>query len=343
MRAAWASMSRAACGALVVSLAGGCARSPHGGVLSPAGPAARSLSTLGTVVLAVVGAVAFGMVVLVVWAALRRRGTLETHEPIDVGGGQRWIFFGGFVLPTVVLCAFFIAALRTMNAFPLHDSRGYKADIRVVGRQWWWEIQYLGDDPSKRVTTANEFHVPVGWPVEIELESRDVIHSFWIPSLHGKVDLIPGRTNRIRIEADTPGVYLGQCAEYCGTEHALMRMMVVAEPLDEYERWLHHEAQPAAPPRDLQAMTGQHLFEQKACSLCHTVRGTRALATIGPDLTHVAERKAIAAESLPNSPAFLSAWVTHAQSLKPAAEMPNLTELNGDELRAIAHYVEGLQ
>ncbi len=314
----------------------------HPSVFAPAGPASRSIATLGGWVTGIFCVVAVVVIGLVAVAAFRRRGTLETHEPFDAGGGHKWILIGGFAVPSVILAVIFVATLGTIDRFPLHDGEHYRPDIRVVGRQWWWEVQYVGDK-TLVATTANEIHVPLGWPVEIELESRDVIHSFWVPALHGKVDLVPGRKNRIRIVADEAGRYEGQCAEYCGLQHSRMMFAVVAEPMEDYQRWLAHQAEPAKAPSSPEAARGLELFETKACGLCHTVRGSRAGGGVGPDLTHLASRQGIAANSYPRSRAYLQAWITHAQSLKPGNQMPNVTAMTGDELNAIATYLEGLQ
>ena len=312
-------------------------------VFAPAGPAARAIAHLGLGVLGAFGVIAVVVLVLLIVGALRRSGSFEEHAAPDVGGGQYWLLIGGFVVPAVVLCVVLVATLRTVDRFPLHDDGHYRADIRLVGRQWWWEVQYEGQRDSTRIITANEIHIPTNWPVEIELESRDVIHSFWVPALHGKVDLIPGHPNRIQIQADQVGRYEGECSQYCGAQHTLMKFAVIAQPLAEYESWLAHEAEPALAPSDAQAVAGQALFESHACSVCHTVRGTAALASVGPDLTHLALRKTIAANSYPNSRAYLEAWVTHAQSLKAGAQMPDLTDFSGEELQALTHYLGGLK
>ena len=193
------------------------------------------------------------------------------------------------------------------------------------------------------MTTANEIHIPVGRPVNIDLASSDVIHSFWVPALHGKVDLIPSMTNRIRIEADQPGVYRGRCAEYCGAEHAHMLLLVVADPPDRFERWLADQRKPGAEPQTDQQTEGQQLFLNGPCANCHTVAGTLAQGKVGPDLTHFGSRKALAANSFENNPANLEAWITHAQSLKPAAAMPDITEFNGHDLQAVTAYLRNLR
>jgi len=311
-------------------------------VFVEAGPAARSIGNLGLGTLIAVSVIAALVLVLLVIAAVRRRGSFAEHAPVDVGGGHSLVFVGGFLTPTIVLALILLATLSTVSRFPLHEEGHFRPDLRIVSRQWWWEIDYEGDGHSTRVITANELHLPTGWPVEIQLESADVIHSFWVPALHGKVDLVPGHPNRIRIQADTPGRYSGQCAEFCGAQHALMNFVVVAEPLDSYEAWLAHQASPAQPPRDADAQRGQALFEDHACALCHTIRGSSALASVGPDLTHFASRSLLAA-NFPNNRAYLEAWATHAQSLKPGAQMPDIPHFTGDELRSLTHYLEGLQ
>lgn len=311
-------------------------------MLSPAGPGARSLARIGSVAL-----IAFSVTTLVTWAllafvALRRRGSLDSHESPEVGGGHRWILIGGILIPGLTFGAFFLWTLLSMDDFPLHTEEQHAAEIRITGHQWWWEVQYLGDSPHRSVTTANELHLPVGQAVELELASQDVVHSFWVPRLHGKVDLVPGWKNHLRIQADAPGTYEGQCSEFCGAQHANMRLLVVAETPEDYARWIQSQLAAAAAPADELAARGQLLFESKACGLCHTVRGTGALGSVGPDLTHLATRQRIAANSVPNTHAYLTAWAVQAQSLKPGVEMPNVNDFTGPELEALVHFLEGL-
>ena len=308
-----------------------------------AGPASRAIGKLGAWVLVILLIAAIVSTALLVVAAVRRRGTFGEHAGVDTGGGHLLIYIGGFLTPIVVLGVVLFATLRTVNRFPLHEDGHFRADIRVVSRQWWWEIDYEGDGHSTRVVSANELHIPTNWPIEIQLESRDVIHSFWVPALHGKVDLVPGHVNRIRLEADVPGRYPGECAEFCGPQHALMNFTVVAQPLAEYEAWLAHEAAPADPPNTEDVARGRALFEGHACGLCHRVRGTSAQASVGPDLTHFASRAELAAGSYPNDRAYLEAWATHAQSLKPGAQMPDITDFSGAELQSLTHFLESLR
>lgn len=317
-------------------------------MMSPGGPAAHNLANLGWFILLLFCAVALAMWVLIAWAALRRRGTFEEHAPVDVGGGQPWILVGGFTIPFIILAVVYVVGLASMSAFPLegphmNTPQMAPADIRLVGQQWWWKVEYVKGPLQQYVTTANEIHIPVGLPVDIDLTSSDVIHSFFVPTLHGKVDLIPGQMNRIRIEADRPGIYRGRCAEYCGAQHAHMEFLVVAQAPADYEAWMARQMQDASPPVTEQEIHGRQLFLDKACVLCHTVRGTIAHGRVGPDLTHIGSRLSLAANTTPNDAANLEAWVTHAQSLKPETVMPNLTEFKGDELRDLVAYLQQLR
>jgi cytochrome c oxidase subunit II len=214
--------------------------------------------------------------------------------------------------------------------------------IDVTGYQWWWDVTYENPTPSLRVKTANELHIPVGRQIRIQLQSSDVIHSFWVPNLHGKMDLIPGRQNVIWLQADTPGVYRGQCAEYCGLQHANMAFTVVAEPSDDFERWLMAQRRPAPPPSTPDAQRGLQIVERGPCAMCHSVMGTSAGGRTAPDLTHVATRSTIAAGTAPNTRGYLAGWIADPQHLKPGAKMP-ATGLSADELQAVLTYLETLR
>lgn len=286
------------------------------------------------------------MWVLIAWATMRRKGRLEEHEPVDAGGGQGWIAVGGLLIPLAVLCVFFVLGLRLLASFPIHDpmnQRVLKPDILVIGHQWWWEVQYLDGPVSEHFTTANEIHVPANRPVTLEVESQDVIHSFWVPALHGKVDMIPGHPNFIRIEASHPGNFNGQCASFCGEEHALMRLLVVAQTPYNYHAWVEEQLKPAAAPTNPDAVAGEQIFVTGACSMCHTVRGTTAGGRVAPDLTHIASRQYLAANVFPNNTGNLEAWITHAQSMKPDAQMPNLTQFTGTQLQQLTDYLQQLK
>lgn len=312
--------------------------------LNPAGPAARSISWLSWfiyITFIVVGLIMWG---LLIWVAVRRRGTLAEHEPVDIGGGQEWILTGGFLIPLTILATIFVLGMTTLAAFPVHDRIEHEhPDIRVTAHQWWWQLDYLGGPPDQHFTSANEIHIPVGRPVDLELMSADVIHSFWVPRLHGKEDLIPGQPNLLRIQADQPGTFTGQCAEFCGAQHANMRLLVVAQREPEYEAWLAGQRATAAEPANDGQALGQQMFVGKACAFCHTIRGTDAHGKMGPDLTHLASRQAIASNMLPNNEGNLEGWFTHAQALKPGVEMPNMTQFTGTQARALAAYLQSLK
>ena len=283
---------------------------------------------------------------LIAWAAITRHGTLAEHAPVDIGGGQGWITIGGMLIPFIILFLIFVFGLKLLASFPIHEAKhqmNLEPDILVVGHQWWWELHYLNPNPSLDVTTANEIHIPANRTVTIELESRDVIHPFWVPALHGKVDLVPGHPNFVRIEASHAGSFEGQCAEYCGAQHAHMRLLVIAQAPDEYQLWLNAQREPGRTPTTPEAEKGEKIFLSGPCSMCHTVRGTIAGGRVAPDLTHIGSRRYIASNSFPNDNAYLEAWVTHAQSLKPEALMPDFTRFTGVQMRDSVAYLRQLQ
>ncbi|HEX5412610.1 MAG TPA: cytochrome c oxidase subunit II [Terriglobia bacterium] len=313
-------------------------------ILNPAGPAADKLTQLGWIVFITFWIVSVVVIGLLVWSVVRRTGSLSEHEPWNEGGGQSWILIGGLAIPFVILSGLYIFSLQRTTAFPLHDDdmSEMHPEILVVGHQWWWEVHYLSKSTDQEFTTASEIHIPTGRPVDIELKSADVIHSFWIPALHGKVQLVPGLTNYVRVEATRPGDFQGECAVYCGEQHAHMRLLVVAQSPKEYAAWRSQQLKPAATPQTPEAQQGETVFTGSACALCHTVRGTEAQGTLGPDLTHLAGRKYIASDSYINNIANLEAWITHAQSLKPGALMPNLTMYTGKDLQELVAYLQQL-
>lgn len=315
------------------------------------GPASARISHLSWFMTILFLAITLIMWALIGWAFYRRRGTLAEHEPVDSGGGHLWIAIGGLAVPLIVLSVLFVLGLNLLTDFPIHGMHGgmahaqtmMKPEIRIVGHQWWWEVQYLNDDVSKEFTTANEIHLPAHRPVNIEVVTRDVMHSFWIPALHGKVDLIPGHPNYIRIEASEAGSYTGQCAEFCGAQHAHMRLQAIAQEPEDYEAWLEAQRKPAAEPQAQDAIAGEQIFVTGPCSMCHTVRGTIAGGRVAPDLTHIGSRQFIAANSFPNNDAYLEAWITHAQSLKPGTQMPDLTQFSGEQLHDLVAYLDQLK
>ena len=272
----------------------------------------------------------------------RARGgpDLEGRRPVERGGkGVLWIYIG-LPLTVVALAGSVTWTMVTMAAIA-DPPRPPAATIEITGHQWWWEIRYENDDPSREFVTANEIHVPVGEPVRFELRSADVIHTFWVPALSGKTDLIPGQTNTTWLEADEPGVYRGQCNEYCGQQHAHMALSLYADPPDQFRAWWDDQLQSATTPAGPAAATGQRQFQLK-CGACHSVRGSLAGGRVGPDLTHLMSRSTIAAGMLPNTVGDLSGWIANPQVLKPGCKMPNL-ELSGPELQAIRSYLLTLE
>jgi cytochrome c oxidase subunit II len=322
---------------------------PRISVVDPAGPQAAAIASLWDVFLWV--SIAVFVLVIAAFAAatfgaLRRRRREGDGDPLaeDPGRDRRMIraviAAGGITV--LALLALLVASVRSGSALAALEDDADALNIRVTGRQWWWQIDYEHELPDRAATTANEIHVPIGRTVHLELTSADVIHSFWVPSIHGKKDLIPGRINRTWIRIDEPGEYRGQCAEFCGLEHARMAITVVAEPEATFERWLAHQRESARPPANATAEHGLRVFTGSPCVLCHAIAGTSAGGRLGPDLTHVASRTTLAAGALANSPHNLAAWIQDPQRVKPGARMP-ATTLRAADLQAVLVYLQGLR
>lgn len=256
-------------------------------------------------------------------------------------GREGIILAGGIVFPVVTLTTLLGYGFVLTNISDSRAGGGEPIKIAVVGERWWWRVIYR-DSAGRRIESANELRIPVGRPVEIELTSADVIHSFWAPKLAGKLDMIPGRTNILTLIAKEAGVSRGQCAEYCGGAHALMAFYVVALPQPEFERWLAHEAGPASAPATAQAREGMTLFAASGCGACHTVRGTPAAGAIGPDLTHVGGRLSLAAAALPNDEAAFARWIKDNQHIKPGNLMPPYGIFSDSGLAAVSNYLASL-
>lgn len=250
------------------------------------------------------------------------------------------IIGGGVVFPIVTLTALLSYGLFLM---PELRTQGSGLRLTVSGEQWWWRVAYEPPGGAAAVTSANEIRLPVGERVEILAESPDVIHAFWIPSLGGKIDMIPGRVNRMVLQASEPGVFRGVCAEYCGDSHALMAFSAVAMEPDAFAAWLEHIAAPALKPQSEQAEEGRRLFLASGCGGCHAIRGTPADGDLGPDLTHVGGRESLAAGILPNTVDALRRWIAHPKDVKPGAKMPSFAMLPEAEIEAIAVYLHGLK
>lgn len=253
-----------------------------------------------------------------------------------------FIYVGGILFPVVTLTALLLYTLMVSNRLT-SAAAGEVLRIEVVARQWWWEVRYPADQGDAGFITANELHVPVGRSVEIHISSPDVIHSFWVPNLAGKVDAIPGRVNRLRFRAEKSGIYRGQCAEFCGLQHALMSFHVVAEEAEGYEAWRRRESAPARPPIIPVLRNGHDVFIRSGCGACHTIRGTDADGKAGPDLTHVGGRQALAAGTLTNNVGSLAGWIAAADHIKKGNGMPSFNVLSGPELRDLAAWLESLK
>jgi cytochrome c oxidase subunit II len=297
--------------------------------LDPSSHAAREIDQLWWILLAV-SAVVFAVVtLLVVAAALRRRGRRDV-EAEDTRRVQGLVLLGGFVVPLMVLIALFVLTLRTLPA--TSAPKGHvDLTVEVTGRQWFWDVRY----PETGAVTANEIHIPAGLRVRLVAKTEDVVHSFWVPRLNRKIDMIPGKTNSILLQADKPGVYRGQCAEFCGLQHANMAFLVIADPPPRFAAWLAHEARPATG-----RFGGKPVFD-RYCGGCHTVRGTEARGKVGPDLTHVASRSTLAAATIPNAKGYLAGWILDPQHVKPGNKMPGL-DLSGEQIQAIVDYLSAL-
>jgi cytochrome c oxidase subunit II len=314
--------------------------------LAGAGVQAAHIGHLWNVVLAVC-TIVFCAVLIGFVVALWRAGRATPQTAADLsslGRHERGPYLSvvwSVAVAIVLLLALLVASVVTDRAIarmPLENA----VSIEVTGHQWWWELTYQGATVADNFTTANELHVPVGRPVVLTLRGADVIHSFWVPSLAGKKDLIPGRTTTLSFRADQPGTYRGQCAEFCGFQHAFMAFEVVADPPDRFEAWQNAQRRPAADPVDATARHGQDVFLRSACVMCHAVEGTIAGARNAPDLTHVGSRSTLAAGTLPNRPAQMAQWIADPQHFKPGANMP-ATRLSGSDMGALVAYLEGLK
>jgi cytochrome c oxidase subunit II len=309
--------------------------------LHPAGPEAGHIHALWQF-MELVAVVVFVVVIsLLFYGAFHRRRRAE--ELAEGEPGERRIrnaVTAGVVLTVVILGVFLVFDFSTGRA--LTAPRPPAVSISVTGHQWWWGVEYYNAVPNQRLTTANEIHIPVGRPVLVRLSSPDVIHSFWVPELNGKRDLIPGKQSSIWIQADTAGVYRGQCAEFCGVEHAKMAFVVVAEPPAQFERWYAAQTDTARTPTDSLSARGQEVFFGSSCVMCHTIQGTPAGARMGPDLTHFASRRYLAASTLPNTRGNLAGWIVDPQRIKPGSQMPP-NNLSPSDLQALLAYLGTLK
>jgi len=316
-------------------------------VLRPAGAQAASIHSLWQLTLWVcMGVFAAILVVLILALARPRRpGGSDLVDPVNLDkrsqrASRRWVTVAS-VASGVLLVALLVADVatgRALSRLPTSDA----LRIELTAQQWWWQARYLDAAGNPEFTVAGDLHLPVGRPVVIALKSADVIHTFWVPSLHGKKDMLPGRSTELALRADRPGTYRGACAEFCGLQHALMAFSVTVQPQEGYEAWRAAQAAPARTPDTVEGQRGRALFESLDCAGCHTVRGTAAAGTLGPDLTHVGSRPVLAAGTVPRTREHLAAWIVDPQSLKPGSTMP-ASRLDPRQVADLVAYLEGLR
>ena len=324
----------------LAALLGGCERTEQSWIPS-SGVGADRIAELWWVMLAISTAVFLFVLGTLVYAFVHRKERAQPFTSGDDRGATKWILFGGVGLPVVLLTPLFFYTLYVLGELAPPNQPG-RLQVEVVGYQWWWDVRYQLGDPTQQFRSANEIHIPVGERVRVRLNSRDVIHSFWVPGLQGKMDLIPGRETVTWLEADSAGVFRGECAEYCGLQHTRMAFVVIAHPPDDFARWLRNHREAASPPRDSVTTLGQQVFLRSACVLCHTVRGTAARAQVGPDLTHLASRQTLAAGTLPNTRGHLAGWVANPQAIKPGNKMPRVP-LRPEEFHPLIEYLMSLK
>ena len=300
--------------------------------LSPQGDALRMLILVTVVLVSVIGLFVTG---LVIYAVIRYRDRRTGIEPRQTGG-KRKVEIAYTVIPLVIQCGLFILTVVTMSrAEPQETDRA--PDLVIVAHQWWWELHYSDGE----VISANEIHLPAGKAMWVELRSADVIHEVWVPQLGPKMDTVPGKPNHLLLQADRPGVYLGDCAEYCGAGHAWMRLRVVVQSPDDFAAWKRQQAQPAAQVTG-SAHRGRDIFQARTCVHCHAIQGVSAEGNVGPDLTHFASRATLGAGVADNTPEELKRWLNNPQSMKPGCYMPRM-RLTPAELADLMAYLEALQ
>jgi len=316
--------------------------------INPAGPNAQNISDLWWLMF-IVCSIVFVLVMIALLLSLRNR-TAEAPEtlppvvePPQESERRRWqVVISAITITVIILFVFLIASYSSGRSLYLNDPTKNGLSIQLTGHQWWWEVRYNDVDASNIFTTANEIHIPVGVPVMFTLQGADVIHSFWVPNLAGKKDLIPGKINTLWLQADKAGVYRGQCAEYCGLQHAKMALWIVAEPQEQFNAWRQNQTQQALPPASDSQKRGQQVFFSATCVMCHAINGTPAGSNIGPNLTHVGSRNMIAAATLSNTSDHMAQWIKDSQMFKPGNRMPQ-HNLSDADLQALVEYLQSLK
>jgi cytochrome c oxidase subunit 2 len=310
-------------------------------MLGAAGPHAAGVESLWWLFFWITAGVYVLVMIALLVAVLRHRRPVDPRDPA-ASRRAGVVITGATGVTLVLLFVLLISSVRTGRYSIQGLADPSHLNIKLTGNQWWWNVEYESTIASQRVRTANEIHIPTGRPVLLKLRSSDVIHSFWVPNLAGKKDLIPGHETELWIQADRPGVYRGQCAEFCGPQHAHMALAVVAEPADKYAAWLDAQRRPAAEPQDQIAKRGRDVFLSGPCVMCHSIRGTGAGGRTAPDLTHLGSRLTLAAGTVPNTPGHLAGWITDAQGIKPGNRMPTIG-IGGEDLQALLKYLQTLK
>ncbi len=304
-------------------------------VLSPAGGGAADVAVLSWVLIVGAGLIFAGTMALLAWAVLRRSRAAPLRTRL-------WLVGGGLVFPLAVLTSLFAYSTQLTPAWRAQPPPGALV-VSITAHLWWWEVRYRDPATGQNVTLANELHLPVGRQAWLGLNSPNVIHSFWVPALGGKMDMVPGRVDHLMVQVDQPGNWRGQCAEYCGEQHARMALHVVAHAPADFDAWLAAQARPAAAPNGALLERGKAAFMAQRCNACHTVRGVAEESRLGPDLTHVGSRLYLGAGTLLNQPGAMAHWVAHTQDLKPGARMPSSNDMDAQTLEALAAYLEHLK
>jgi cytochrome c oxidase subunit 2 len=314
-------------------------------ILHPGAPQGSHIEWLYWFIFWILAAVYVLIIVGFTRAGARSRADSIQPLPImkDEEGDRKASWAVGSAVGVTVITLFVVLVLSVITGKQVAGLTSKNPlTIQIIGHQWWWEVTYPNTQADQTVTTANEIHVPVNTPVVVLTNSVDVIHSFWAPSITGKRDLLPGYSSAFWFQVDQPGTYRGQCAEFCGLQHAHMGFSVIAEPVDQFQAWQQQQLKTAAEPSEDEASRGRAVFLTHTCLMCHTIRGTDAGSRVGPDLTHVAGRRMIAAETLPNTRGALAGWILDPQRIKPGAQMPP-NALASDDLQALITYLMSLQ
>jgi cytochrome c oxidase subunit II len=312
---------------LLVALSSGCGGNDFQSALHPASSEARAIAWLWWVMVIVYGAVFVITLALAAVAVLRRKAP-EGETAEAPGGSHKFVVVAGIVIPSIILLGMLVYSLKASSAMRMPETDFV---IRITAHQFWWDVRY----PDQEIASANEIRIPVGVPVRLELTSADVIHSFWVPNLHGKIDMFPDHWTRFWLQAERTGIFRGACAELCGDQHALMGMDVIVMEPGEFEAWVAERRAPAAAAEPAR---GHTLFFSAGCAACHAIEGTEAVSDLGPDLTHLSDRLNLAAAFLPNNPENLARWIADPQGLKPGNRMPP-THLEEADLQALVEYL----